>query len=309
MNQEHTPSKDWTARELLEWTEGYFRRQQIPSARLDAEILLAKALGVDRLGLLTKEFEELVDEDCRAAFRELVKRRGKKEPVAYLTGEKEFYSLPFEVTPAVLTPRPETELLVDEALALARELPGERLRFLDLGTGSGNIAVALAVNAPTAEITAVDISPEALEVARRNAKKNNVEDRISFLEGDLFDALPPGGVPFDLIASNPPYIAAAEEESLMDDVRLFEPRIALVDSRTPDGDGLGFFRAICEGLEGWLSESGAVIVETGESQAANVGQLFEAQGLQVVSITRDYAKIPRIVCARREKEANSPRQT
>ena len=309
MNQEHTPHKDWTARELLEWTEGYFRRQQIPSARLDAEILLAKALGVDRLGLLTKEFEELVDEDCRAAFRELVKRRGKKEPVAYLTGEKEFYSLPFEVTPAVLTPRPETEFLVDEALALARELPGERLRFLDLGTGSGNIAVSLAVNAPTAEITAVDISPEALEVARRNAKKNNVEDRISFLEGDLFDALPPGGAPFDLIASNPPYIAAAEEESLMDDVRLFEPRIALVDLRNPDGDGLGFFHAICEGLEGWLSESGAVIVETGESQAANVGQLFEAQGLQVVSITRDYAKIPRIVCARREKEANSPRQT
>ncbi len=309
MNQEHTPSKDWTARELLEWTEGYFRRQQIPSARLDAEILLAKALGVDRLGLLTKEFEELVDEDCRAAFRELVKRRGKKEPVAYLTGEKEFYSLPFEVTPAVLTPRPETELLVDEALALARELPGERLRFLDLGTGSGNIAVSLAVNAPTAEITAVDISPEALEVARRNAKKNKVEGRISFLEGDLFDALPPGGAPFDLIASNPPYIAAAEEESLMDDVRLFEPRIALVDSRNPDGDGLGFFRAICEGLEDWLSESGAVIVETGESQAASVGQLFEAQGLQDISITRDYAKIPRIVCARREKEANSPRQT
>ncbi|MEE3199154.1 MAG: peptide chain release factor N(5)-glutamine methyltransferase [Planctomycetota bacterium] len=309
MNQEHRPNKDWTARELLEWTEGYFRRQQIPSARLDAEILLAKALGVDRLALLTKEFEELVDEDCRAAFRELVKRRGKKEPVAYLTGEKEFYSLPFEVSPAVLTPRPETEHLVDEALALSRELPGERLRILDLGAGSGNISVALAVNAPAAEITAVDISPEALEVARRNAEKNKVEDRISFLEGDLFDALPSGGAPFDLVVSNPPYIAAAEEESLMDDVRLFEPRIALIDSRSSDGDGLGFFRAICEGLESWLSRSGAVIVETGESQAAKVGQLFQDRGFGEVSITRDYAKIPRIVCARREKEANSPRQT
>ena len=309
MNQENRPNKDWTARELLEWTEGYFRRQQIPSARLDAELLLAKALGVDRLALLTKEFEELVDENCRAAFRELVKRRGKKEPVAYLTGGKEFYSLPFEVSPAVLTPRPETEHLVDEALALSRELPGERLRILDLGAGSGNISVALAVNAPAAEITAVDISPEALEVARRNAEKNKVGERISFLEGDLFDALPSDAAPFDLVVSNPPYIAAAEEESLMDDVRLFEPRIALIDSRSPDGDGLGFFQAICEGLESWLSRSGAVIVETGESQAAKVGQLFQDGGFGDVSITRDYAKIPRIVCARREKEANSPRQT
>ena len=150
---------------------------------------------------------------------------------------------------------------------------------------------------------------EALEVARRNAEKNKVGERISFLEGDLFDALPSGGAPFDLVVSNPPYIAAAEEEGLMDDVRLFEPRIALIDSRSPDGDGLGFFQAICEGLESWLSKSGAVIVETGESQATKVGQLFQNRGFGEVSITRDYAKIPRIVCARREKEANSPRQT
>jgi len=309
LNQKYNPGKDWTVRELLEWTEGYFRRQQIPSARLDAEILLAKVMGVDRLGLLTTEFEELVDDVTRAAFRDLVKRRGKKEPVAYLTGGKEFYSLPFEVTPAVLTPRPETEHLVDEALALIRELPRGRLRILDLGTGSGNISVSLAVNAPASEITAVDISPEALEVARRNAENNGVEERISFLEGDLFDALPPGGAPFDLIVSNPPYIASGEEEDLMEDVRLFEPRIALIDSRSSDGNGLGFFHAICQGLEDWLSESGAVVVETGESQAANVGQLFEARGLRDVSITRDYAKIPRVVRARREKEANSPRRT
>ncbi len=300
MNQEHSPRKDWTARELLEWTEGYFHRQQIPSARLDAELLLARALGVDRLGLLTLKFEELVDEETRAVFRELVKRRGKKEPVAYLTGEKEFYSLPFEVTPAVLTPRPETEHLVDEALALIRELPQQRPRILDLGTGSGNISVSIAANSPGAEITAVDISPEALEVARRNAEKNNVGERIRFLEGDLFAALPVGTAPFDLVVSNPPYIAAAEEEGLMEDVRLYEPRIALVDSQSPDGDGLGFFRSICQGLEDWLAGEGAVIVETGDSQAENVGQLFEAQGLRNVSITRDYAKIPRVVLARRE---------
>jgi release factor glutamine methyltransferase len=309
LNQEHRPSKDWTARELLEWTEGYFRRQQIPSARLDAELLLANALGVNRLGLLTEKFEELVSEDARAVFRDLVKRRGKKEPVAYLTGEKEFYSLPFEVTPAVLTPRPETEHLVDGALALVRELPREQPRILDLGTGSGNISVALAVNAPGAEITAVDISPEALEVARRNAEKNKVAEGICFLEGDLFGALPPGTAPFDLVVSNPPYIAAAEEEGLMDDVRLFEPRLALLDSLSPDGDGLGFFRTICLGLEDWLAPGGAVIVETGDSQAAKVGQLFETQGLREVSITRDYAKIPRVVLAHREKEANSPGQT
>ena len=126
-----------------------------------------------------------------------------------------------------------------------------------------------------------------------------MEERISFLEGDLFGALPSGGAPFDLVVSNPPYIAAAEEESLMDDVRLFEPRIALIDSRSPDGDGMGFFQAICEGLESWLSKSGAVIVETGESQAAMGGQLFEGRGFGEVSITRDYAKVPRVISGQR----------
>ena len=161
MSPDYNPSKNWTVRELLSWTENYFQERNIESARIDAELLLSKALGVDRLELLTKAFEEIVDEAARGAFREFVKRRGKREPVAYLTGEKEFYSLPFEVTPAVLTPRPETEHLVDEAIALAPD----NARILDLGTGSGNIAVALAVNIPGARITAIDISPQALEVA------------------------------------------------------------------------------------------------------------------------------------------------
>ena len=309
MSQDHNPSKDWTVRELLEWTEDYFRRREIPSARLDAEVLLAGALGINRLDLLTREFEQLVGDEARTEFRDFVKRRGRREPVAYLTGEKEFYSLPLRVTPAVLAPRPETEHLVDEALSLIQNLPGDQLRILDLGTGSGNIAVSLAVNAPAASITAVDISPDALDVARGNAETNGVAERITFVEGDLYAALPANTPPFDFILSNPPYIAAAEEAGLMDDVRLFEPRIAFIDGRSPDGDGLGFFRAICEGLDDWLADHGTVIFETGNLQAARVGELFEAAGLKDVSITRDYAKIPRIVCGRREKNANTAHQT
>ena len=170
--------------------------------------------------------------------------------------------------------------------------------FLDLGTGSGNIAVALAVNIPGARITAVDISPQALEVAERNASLNGVEDRIEFIPGDLFSALPGGTPPFDLIVSNPPYIAGAEEEGLMDDVRLFEPRIAFIDSRSPQSDGLGFFRDILDGLDGWLGEKGSVIVEVGNRQGEAVEKLFSEKGLQEVSITRDYAKIYRIVRGR-----------
>lgn len=303
MIQDYSPSKNWTVRELLEWTEGYFRRRDIPTARLDAEVLLAKALGVDRLGLLTREFEQPVGEDPRAAFRNFVKRRGQKEPVAYLTGEKEFYSLPFRVTPAVLTPRPETEHLIDEALSLIRNHPQDHLRILDLGTGSGNIAVSLAVNAPGATVTAIDLSPEALEVAHGNARLNAVEDRITYIEGDLFAALPADTPPFDLVVSNPPYIAGADEEGLMDDVRLFEPRIAFIDSRSPESDGLGFYRAILDGLDRWLGEDGAVIVEVGDRQGAEVENLFAEKGLAEVVITRDYARIPRIVRGRQENNS------
>lgn len=295
MSQDYSPSKNWTARELLDWTEGYFRQRDIPSARLDAELLLASVLGVDRLGLLTKEFEQVVDDEARAVFRDFVKRRGLKEPVAYLTGEKEFYSLPFKVTPAVLTPRPETEHLVDEALAIAPDAA----RILDLGTGSGNIAVALAANLPGARVTAVDISPQALELARENAELNNVATRIDFIPGDLCAALDDGTPPFDLIVSNPPYIAGAEEETLMDDVRLFEPRIALIDSRSPESDGLGFYRAILDQIAGRLAENGTLIVEVGEKQGAKVINMFEEAGFTKTSITRDYAKVPRIISGQR----------
>ena len=295
MSQDYSPSKNWTARELLDWTEGYFRQRDIPSARLDAELLLASVLGVDRLGLLTKEFEQVVDDEARAVFRDFVKRRGLKEPVAYLTGEKEFYSLPFKVTPAVLTPRPETEHLVDEALALAPDAA----RILDLGTGSGNIAVALAVNLPGARVTAVDISPQALELARENAALNDVAARIDFIAGDLCAALEPDTPPFDLVVSNPPYIAGAEEDALMDDVRLFEPRIALIDSRSPESDGLGFYRAILDEIAGRLTEKGALIVEVGDKQGAKVVKMFEGAGFTKTSITRDYAKVPRIISGQR----------
>jgi release factor glutamine methyltransferase len=284
-------SQRWTVLELLRWTEGFFVERGLESARLDAEVLLAHALGSTRLELYT-DYAKLVEPDERAAFRELVKRRARREPVAYLTGTREFYSLAFEVTLDVLIPRPETEHLVEAVLTQLTEAE-KPTRVLDLGTGSGNIAVALASNAPHARVDAVDICPAALAVAARNAKRHGVEERVTFLEGDLFDALQ-GDARYDSVVSNPPYISSAEYEGLMADVRLFEPKGALLDSRER-GDGFGFYRALAAKGEHYLEAGGFLAVEVGYRQAAAVRELFSAQSWELVSTVVDYGKIERVL--------------
>src|SRR3954469_9842263 len=198
-------TETWTVRRLLEWTEDFLRKKGVESARLEAQILLAHALGCKKIDLYVRHEEEPA-EDKRAAFRETIKKRADGMPVAYLVGHREFYSLEFAVSPAVLIPRPETETLVMEALRRLKPLAAPRV--LDVGTGSGAIAVAIARQHKTARITAVDVSPTALAVATSNAQRHLVGDRIAFVEGDLF--APVGGQTFDLIVSNPPYIADAE---------------------------------------------------------------------------------------------------
>lgn len=219
----------WTIGRLLQWTKEYLEKQGSSSPRLDAEVLLAHCKQCPRIALYTA-FDEIAPDDLRAKFRELVKKRADGMPVAYLVGKREFYSLNFAVTPAVLIPRPETELLVVRALDLLKELTasGEATpQVADVGTGSGCIAVSVAKHSPSVQVTAIDQSAAALDIARKNAAAHNVAERVTFAEGDLLGAF--GDEPrWNLILSNPPYVSEPEYAELDKTVREFEPRAALV---------------------------------------------------------------------------------
>jgi release factor glutamine methyltransferase len=278
-------AQTWTVLKILQWTTDYFHDKGIESPRRDAELLLGASLGLDRVGLYL-HFDRPLEESELSAYRALVVRRAKREPLQYILGETEFWSLPFCVSPAVLIPRPDTEVLVEESLRLAG---GHRI--LDVGTGSGAIAVALAHELADAQVVALDISPDALAVAERNARRNSVEDRITFLQGDLAH-LPAG--PFDLIVSNPPYIPAADVEGLMPEVREFEPRQALVGG----SDGLDPYRALARQASFCLVPGGWLLVEVGIYQASDVQRLFADAGLKEVFCRDDYGGVPRVVGAR-----------
>ena len=276
--------------ELLRWTQGHFAGKGIDTARLDAECLLAAALGCDRLRLYL-DFDKPVAADERARFRELVRRRAdERVPVALLTGRREFWSLAFEVTPDVLVPRPETEALVDWLLGRVPDREAE-LRILDLGTGSGAIAVALASELPKAHVTATDASPAALLVAQRNAEAHGVADRVHLLAGDAF--APVAGLRFDLVASNPPYVALRDEPRLPPELR-HEPRGALFAG--PDGTDL--LRRLAAEVGEHLEPGGFSAFEVGEDQAERVAEWLRAAGLGDVGVVRDAASRPRVVTAR-----------
>jgi release factor glutamine methyltransferase len=283
-------NETWNVRRLLEWTEDFLRKRGMESPRLEAQILLAHALGCKKIDLYVRHEEEPA-EDKRAAFRELIKKRADGMPVAYLVGHREFFSLEFAVTPAVLIPRPETETLVVEALRMLKPMIAPRV--LDVGTGSGAIAVSLARHHKTAQITAIDLSPGALAVAAGNASKHGVAERIAFVEGDLFAAV--AGQTFDAIVSNPPYIAEAEFAALDIGVRDFEPRSALNGGQ----DGLDFYRRIAAEASSVLAVGGTVLVEIGATQESSVQNLFAAH-LNVGPTFKDPVGHPRVVTARRK---------
>jgi release factor glutamine methyltransferase len=262
-----------------------------PSPRLDAEVLLMRFLGMDRVQLCMKPERELSPGEA-AGFARWVERRILGEPVAYILGEKEFWSLRFEVGREVLIPRPETECLIEEVLRFYHP-PGEDLRLLDIGTGSGAIGVVLARELPAARVIATDIAPGALAVARRNAAAHGVEGRMEFFQGDLFAAV---SGDFDIICSNPPYIPEAEYAILPAGIRNFEPSGALIAG----SDGLYFHRRIIrEGLDR-LKEGGRIFVEIGEGQREQVEALFrDAGGYDDISFGRDYGGIDRVASARK----------
>ncbi len=226
----------WTVLRLLKWTTEFFKKRGSESARLDAEVLLAEARGCSRIELYTA-FNEEPPPEVREAFRELVRRRGDGTPVAYLVGHKEFYSLDFRVSEATLIPRPETEHVVIEALDHAKRLialSGDAttpLQIVDVGTGSGAIAISVAKNLPHCRMTAIDLSPDALEIAKYNIQNHGLTDRIDAIQGDCLLPLP-AEPHLHIVCSNPPYVTTAEYEGLSKEVRKFEPQMALVSGPT-----------------------------------------------------------------------------
>ncbi|MBN2293573.1 MAG: peptide chain release factor N(5)-glutamine methyltransferase [Pirellulales bacterium] len=289
--------ESWTVGRLLEWTADYLKQRGADSPRLDAEVLLAEALGCKRIELYTA-FSEVVDEGPRGKFRELVKRRAEGVPVAHLVGHREFYSLSFRVTPDVLIPRPETEFLVVKLLDLAAErkkaaLGSDPIRICDIGTGSGIIAIAAAVHLPQAELVAVDVSRKALEVARENARDHGVEDRIEFIESDLFGAVP-ADRRFDFVVSNPPYISQSEMAELAPDVRDHEPQGALLGGE----QGSEVIERLLPRAAERLLPGGHLLVEISPTiHDATLELIAATDGLQFEETVKDLARLPRVVRA------------
>jgi release factor glutamine methyltransferase len=281
----------WTTLGVLEWTTQKFAERNISSARLEAQVLLAHVLACTRVQLYTA-FDKPLGEDELAGYRALIKRRLAGEPLAYLVGETEFWSLPFTIDASVLVPRPDTETVVEVALKLRGD-KAVACRVLDLCTGSGVLAVSLARELPAARVIATELSADAAAVARRNADRNGVADRVDVRVGDLFAPVA-GEPPFDLVVANPPYIATAVIATLAAEVHR-EPRLAL------DGgaDGLAFYDRIAAAASAHLAPGGALVLEHGFDQADAVAGRLTAAGLVDVTLTRDLAKQPRVTSARR----------
>jgi release factor glutamine methyltransferase len=267
-------------------TDGAARLGELPTARRDAELLLMHALGHDRAYLLTHPEAQLTDEQA-AIYQAWLTRRARHEPIQYIIGEQEFFGLKFHVTPDVLIPRPETEHLVEAALARVEH--NTPLRIADIGTGSGAIAVALAYALPQARLTALDISPAALAVARDNAAWHQVSDRIRFCQSDLLEAV--RGECFDMILSNPPYVP--EDEMLEPQVQDYEPASALFAGPA----GLDVYQRLIPEAQAALKPCGWLLLEIGHGQQGSLARLLS--GWNNVSFIADLQGIPRVACAQR----------
>ena len=275
----------WTIGRLLQWSEGFFREKGIETPRLDAEVLLAHVLEKPRIYLYV-HYDQPLDPGELAAYRGFVRRRAVREPVAYLLGERAFMGLTFVVSPAVLVPQPDTETLVSEAEKRLRGKSGARIA--DVGTGSGAIALSLLHALPDLTAAAVDVSLAALKVARENAARLALMDRVAFYEGDLLAPLL--GQTFDAILSNPPYIPRNDIAALPPEVQA-EPHLAL------DGgaDGLDFYRRLTREAAAFLRPGGFLAVEAGQGEAAAILDMARANGWAEVEIAQDLAGIDRVV--------------
>ena len=283
------PCEPWTIKKILDWTTEHFKKHRIEDPHLEAEILLAHALKSERIKLYI-DFEKEPDKMGLEVFKGYIARRIKREPTAYITGHKYFMSLDLKVTPDVLIPRPETELLIENAVELSRAFD-QKISALDIGTGSGAIAVSLAKFIDNIEVYATDSSKKALDVALENAKKHKVEGKIKFFEADLF---PKDGQKFDIIISNPPYIKTSDISGLQPEVKDFEPTTAL------DGgaDGLEYYRRIIHAAGNYLKEGGFLLLEIGADQSIPVtGIINEKLRSKNVLMKKDIRGLDRVVIA------------
>jgi release factor glutamine methyltransferase len=279
--------QEWTIETVLRWATDDFRARGIDSPRLDAELLLGRALSCGRIQLIA-DAKRALDPGELAGFRELVKRRRAREPTAYILGEREFYGRPFHVDRRVLIPRPDTETLVEVALDRTRDR-SMWMRALDLCTGSGCVAITLARERRTSLFVATDISEDALALARTNAQRLGAYN-VAFRQGDLFAAVDPT-VRFDLVTANPPYITDAEVAALQPEIRDYEPRMALAGG----SDGLDVVRRIVSGARAHLAPGGRLALEVGFGEAAATAALLAGAGFGHVEVRRDYARVERVV--------------
>ena len=279
----------WTIGSLLQWTKQYFRDKGVENPRLDADVLLSSLLGKDRVYLYV-HFDQPMEQEELVKFREMVRRRAAREPVAYIVGHREFMGLEFRVSPAVLIPRPDTEVLVEAAIEqLAAVRDG---MILDVGTGSGAILIGTLSRVAGCCGLGVDVSPAALAVARENAARLLAPGRADFTQADLF---PTESLLFDAILSNPPYVTSAEMAELAPEVRR-EPDLALHGG----ADGLDFYRRLTQGGGRYLKPGGFMALEVGAGQALAVAELGQAAGWRTEKIIPDYAGIERVLILRRE---------
>lgn len=281
----------WTILELLKWTTGYFRDHRVDSARSEAEILLAHTLGSRRIDLYLNHDQPLYEHELKQ-FKQSIKRRLDGEPVAYITGRREFWSLDLAVNPSVLIPRPETECLVEALLPFLDQATGRPKRVLDMGTGSGAIVIALAHERPEHRYLAMDRSEAALQTARSNARRHKLADRIDWFCGSWDTALAPEGAIFDLIVANPPYVRSRDIDGLQPEIRLHEPRLALDGSH----DGLACIRRIIQSGFRYLRAGGLLALEMGHDQRTEIQTLATSTPrYQSVRFIKDYSGIDRVV--------------
>lgn len=295
-NQAKSGRPDWTPLKLIQWATSYFDSHHIDSPRTTAEVLLAHALGVKRIDLYLR-YDQPLNSDELNRFKTLIKRRVDREPVAYILGCKEFWSIDLEVNRKVLIPRPETECLVERALAiLAADTRAGRKSVLELGTGSGAVIVALASENPRYTYLATDISIDAVQVARRNAIRHGLAATIHFVIADWFAPIDVKSGRFDLIVSNPPYVRSIDLKRLQPEIHAYEP-IAALDGAE---DGLKNLRQIIECAYRYLKSNGALLLEMGYDQKEPLKQIIDASGqYEAVEFYKDYSGHDRIVSAKK----------
>ena len=275
-----------TVLESIKLSTEFLEKKGIESPRLNAEILLSEILNCKRLDLYLK-FDQPLKELEISKYREWIKRRGLYEPIQYIIGKIEFFGLQFRVNSSVLIPRPETEILVEEVLRYSKSKNG--LKILDIGTGSGIIAIAIAKQLEDSQITAIDISQEAINLAMENAVTNEVISKLKFLMSDIKDF--ENNEKFDVVVSNPPYISKEDFPSLQNEIKDYEPRIALTDSN----DGLDFYKIISKRSKSLLKKDGRIYFEVGKGQADNVERILIENDFICIRSINDYQQIERVV--------------